>query len=93
MPCPSLRLAMSQAWPSSLVRDSKVAGHRSPLSAGALPRTYGRAPSASAAGGARDCRRRNGRAAVMQVRPLPVVSGTAGSSPFGCAPFGGLGWL
>ena len=42
MPCPSLRLVMSQAWPSPLLRDSKVAGHSSPLSAGALPETYGR---------------------------------------------------
>ncbi len=32
-------------------------------------------------------------AAVMQVRPLSVVSGTAGSSPFGRSPFGPLGWL
>ena len=43
MPCPSLRLAMSQAWPCSLVRDSKVAGHSSPLNAGALPETHGQA--------------------------------------------------
>ena len=93
MPCPSLRLAMSQAWPSSLVRDSKVAGHSSPLSAGALPETYGRAPSASAAGGARDCRRSDAPAAVMQVRPLSVVSGIAGLSPFGRSAFGPLGWL
>ena len=93
MPCPSLRLAMSQAWPRSLVRDSKVAGHGSPLSAGALPETYGRAPSASAAGGARDCRRSDTPAAVMQVRPLSVVSGTADSSPFGQSPFGDPGWL
>ena len=93
MPCPSLRLVMSQAWPSSLVRDSKVAGHSSPLSAGALPETYGRVPSASAAGGARDCRRSDASAAVMQVRPLSAVSGTAGLSPFGCSPFGRLGWL
>ena len=93
MPRPSLRLVVSQVWPSSLVRDSKVAGHSSPLSAGALPETYLRAPSASAAGGARDCGRSNGRAAVMQVRPLSVSSGVAGSSPFGCSPFGRLGWL
>ena len=93
MPCLSLRLVMSQAWPSSLVRDSNVAGHSSQLSAGALPETYGRVPSASAAGGARDFRRSEASASVMQVRPLSVVSGTAGSSPFGCSPFGRLGWL
>ena len=93
MPCPSLRLAMSQAWPSSLVRDSKVAGHSSPLSARALPETYGRVPSASAAGGARDCRRSDASAAVMQVRPPSFSSGAAGSSPFGCSSFARLGWL
>ena len=92
MPCPSLRLVMSQAWPSPLLRDSKVAGHSSPLSAGALPETYGRVPSASAAGGARDCRRSDASAAVMQVRPPSVSSGTAGSSPFGGLAFGPLGW-
>ena len=42
---------------------------------------------------ARDCRRGDGRAAVMQVRPLSVVSGTARSSPFGRSPFGASGWL
>jgi len=92
MPCPSLRLVLSQAWPNSLVRDSKLASHSSPLNAGASPETYGQAPSASAAGGARDCRRSDAPAAVMQVRPLPVVSGTAGSSPFGQSPFDGPGW-
>ena len=50
MPCPSLRPVLSQAWPNSLVRDWKLASHSSPLSAGASPETYGRAPSASAAG-------------------------------------------
>jgi len=84
---------MSQAWPSSLVRDPKVAGHSSPLSDGALPETYGRAPSASAAGSARDCRRSDAPAAVMQVRPLSVVSGIVGLSPFGRSAFGPLGWL
>jgi hypothetical protein len=93
MPCPSRRLVLSQAWPSSPVRDSKLTSHSSPLSAGATPEAYGRAPSASADGGTRDCRLSDGRAAVMQVRPLSVSSGTAGSRPFGCSPFGGLGWL
>ena len=50
-------------------------------------------PGASRAEHARDCRRGNGRVAVMQVRPLSVVSGTAGSSPFGRSPFGASGWL
>ena len=93
MPCPSLRLAMSQTLPSSLVGDSKVAGRSSPLSAGAVPETYGLTPSASAAAGARDCRLGNASAAVMQVRPLSVVSGAAGSSPFGCSALGRSGWL
>ena len=93
MSCPSLRLVLSQAWPNSLVRDSKLASHSSPLSAGALPETHGRAPSASAAGGARDCGRSDAPAAVMQVRPLSVSSGVAGSSPFGQLPFGWSGWL
>ena len=41
----------------------------------------------------RDCGRRSGSAAVMQVRALSVVSGTAGSSPFGRAASATLGWL
>ena len=93
MPCPSLRPVLSQAWPNSLVRDWKLASHSSPLSAGASPETYGRAPSASAAGGACDCRRSDAPAAVMQVRPLSVSSGIAGSSPVGRSAFGPLGWL
>ena len=48
---------------------------------------------ASAAGGARDCGRSDAIAAVMQVRPLSVVSGIAGWSPFGRPPFGGSRWL
>ena len=47
----------------------------------------------SAAGPARDCRRSDARAAEMQVRPLSVVSGTAGSGPFGQLPFGRVGRL
>ncbi len=93
MPCPSLRLAMSQALPSSLICDSKVAGHSSPLTAGVVPETYGRVQSASAAGCARDCRRSSARAAVMQVRPLSVVSGIVDSSPFGRSAFADSGWL
>ena len=93
MPCPSRRLVLSPAWPSSPVRDSKLTSHSSPLSADASPGTYRWAPSASAAGGARDCARSDAIAAVMQVRPLSVVSGTADSSPFGQSPFGDPGWL
>lgn len=51
------------------------------------------AVSTSAVRRARDCRRRNARAAVMQVRPLSVVSGTAGSNPFGRWAFADSGWL
>ena len=47
----------------------------------------------SAARPERDCRRNNGSAAVMQVRPLSVSSGVAGSSPLGRSPFGPSGWL
>ena len=49
--------------------------------------------STSASGLARDCRRSDAPAAVMQVRPLSVSSGTAGWSRFGRSPFGPLGWL
>ena len=52
-----------------------------------------RAVGTSAAGLARDCGRGDATAALMQVRPPSVVSGTAGSSPFGRSPFGALGWL
>jgi hypothetical protein len=48
---------------------------------------------ASAAGGARDCHRSDAIAAVMQVRPLSVVSGTAGSRPFGRLAFADSVWL
>ena len=96
MPCPSLRLVFSQAWPSTLVRGSTLASHSSSLSACASPEADGSAPSApcaSAARGARDCRRSDAIAAVMQVRPLSVVSGTAGSSSFGRSAFADSGWL
>ena len=92
MPCPSLRLVLSPAWPNSLGRDSKVAGHSSPLRVGASPETYGHGPSASAADCVRDCGRRSAPAAVMQVRPHSVSSGVAGSSPFGRSPFGTARW-
>jgi hypothetical protein len=49
--------------------------------------------SVSSAGRARDCRRSDGRAAVMQVRPLLVVSGIDGSNLFVRSPFGTFGWL
>ena len=47
----------------------------------------------SAARCVRDCGHRSASAAVMQVRPLSVVSGTAGWSLFGRSTFGLLGWL
>lgn len=47
----------------------------------------------SAVGRARDCRRSDAIAAVMQVRPLSVVSGIAGWSPFGRSASGTPGWL
>ncbi len=50
------------------------------------------AAGTSAASCERDCGRRIGSAAVMQVRPLSVSSGTAGSCPFGRSAFGPLGW-
>ena len=93
MPCSQLPQALSRAWPNSVVHQSKMVGRNGSVSAGRAPETYGLTPGASAAGGARDCRRRNTGVAVMQVRPLSVVSGAAGSSPFGCSPFGRLGWL
>jgi len=62
-------------------------------SATATNAAYRSVVGAPRAGLARDCRRGHGRAAVMQVRPPSVSSGTAGSSPFGCSLFGRLGWL
>ena len=93
MPCPSLPQAFCRARPDAVVLGPQVRGRKGPLSAGRALETYRLTPGASAAAGARDCRRRNARAAVMQVRPLSVVSGTAGSSLFGQSPFGDPGWL
>jgi len=93
MPCSPLPQALSRAWPNSVVHQSKMVGRNESLSAGRAPGTYGLTPGAPAAGDARDCHRRIARAAVMQVRPLSAVSGEAGSSPFGCSPFGRSGWL
>lgn len=45
------------------------------------------------AGPARDCRRSDAPAAVMQVRPLSVSSGTAGWNPFGGSAVATSGWL
>lgn len=83
-------------WPTSLLPSGHVP--TAPLqveataAAGADP---GRrlTVGTSAARPARDCRRSDCRADVMQVRPPSVVSGTAGSSPFGQSPFGDPGWL
>ena len=83
-------------WPTRLLLSGRVpapeAGVDKPCAtetnAGCQP-----AVGTSAVGRARDCRRSDAPAAVMQVRPLSVVSGTAGSSPFGQSPFGDPGWL
>ena len=93
MPRSSLPQALCRTWPNSVVHGSNELDRSWPHSATAAPETYGPTPGASAAGGARDCRRSDARAVVMQVRPLSVVSGAAGSSPFGCSPFGRSGWL
>jgi len=47
---------------------------------------------ASTTGYVSDCGRRSAVAAVMQVRPLSVSSGMAGSSPFCRSPYGRDGW-
>ncbi len=93
MHCTSPRQALNQACPNSLAHGSNKLGRSWPQRPRTAPETYGLTPGASAAGDARDCRRGDGRAALMQVRPLSVVSGVAGSSPFGCAALGRSGWL
>jgi hypothetical protein len=86
----------STRWPTPLRRrghmPAAVRQAQAPATAEAKPARQ-RAVGASTAGVARDCRRSEAGAAVMQVRPLSVVSGTAGSSPFGQSPFGDPGWL
>lgn len=85
----------STRWPTLLRRRGHVPAAarqgEAPATAGTKPAPQ-RTVGTSIAGIARDCRRSDGRAAVMQVRPLSVMSDTAGSSPFGRSPFGGLGW-
>ena len=49
--------------------------------------------STSAVGRARECRRSDANAAVMQVRPPSVVAGIAGLNPFGRSAFADSGWL
>jgi len=93
MPCSALPQALGRAWPNSVVHGSNELDCSWPHSATPAPETYGLTPGAPAAGGARDCRRRNARAALMQVRPLSVGSGAAGSSPFGCSSVGRSGWF
>ena len=86
----------STRWPTPLRRRGHVPAAvrqaEAPTTAETKPARQ-RAVGASTAGVARECRRSEARAAVMQVRPLSVVSGIAGSSPFGRAAFGPLGWL
>jgi hypothetical protein len=83
-------------WPRCLLRYGHVptAALQAQIPA-ATGTSEARQPTAvaSTAGPARDCRRSIAGATVMQVRPLPVVSGTAASSPVGRSPFGALGWL
>ena len=93
MPCSSFPHSLCRAWPNSVVHGSNGLRCSWQRSATAVPETYGPTSGASATGGARDCRRSDGRAAVMQVRPLSVSSGTAGSNPFGRPTFGDPGWL
>ena len=93
MPCSSYRQALSQPCPNSLAHSSNGLGRCWPHSTRTGAETYRPTASASATGGARDRQRRNARAAVMQVRPLSVVSGAAGSSPFGSSPFSRSGRL
>ncbi len=86
----------SPRWLTPLLRRSHVpaAAHqaKATATAGTKPARQ-RTVGASAAASARDRRRSDGRADVMQVRPLSVSSGIAGWSPFGRPPFGGSGWL
>ena len=91
MPYSSLRQALCRALPDLVVHCSKVVGRCGPHNVGATPETYRLTASAPRAGGARDWRRSDAGAVVMQVRPLSVVFGSAGSFPFGCAPFGRSG--
>ena len=86
----------STRWPTPLLRRGHVRAAarqaQAPATAGTKS-TRQRIVGTSTAATARDCRRSGAGAAVMQVRPLSVVSGTAGSSPFGQSPFGDPGWL
>ena len=86
----------STRWPTPLLRRGHVPAAarqaEAPAIAGRKP-TRQRTVGTSTAGSRRDCRRSDAIAAVMQVRPLSVVSGIAGLSPFGRSAFGPLGWL
>lgn len=86
----------STRWPTPLLGRGHVPAAarqaEAPATAGTNP-TRERTVGTSTAATARDYRRSDASAAVMQVRPLSVVSGVAGSSPFGCAPVGDRGWL
>jgi hypothetical protein len=85
----------STRWPTPLRRRGHVPAAarqaEAPATAGTKP-TRQRIVGTSTAATARDCRRSDAIAAVMQVRPLSVVSGTAGSGPFGHSSFRRLGW-
>ncbi len=85
----------SPRWPTPFLRRGHMPAAarqaEAPSTAGMKP-TRQRTVGTSTAGGARDCRRSDAIAAVMQVRPLSVSSGIAGSSPFGLLPFGWSRW-
>jgi hypothetical protein len=83
-------------WPTGVLWYGYVSTAAPPAEAPAatgIHEACRRVTGASAARYVRDCGHRSASAAVMQVRPPSVSSGTAGSSPFGCSPFGRLGWL
>ena len=83
-------------WRARLLQHGRLATPRAksgtPAVAGASPACR-LTDNTSAAATARDCRRSDGRAAVVQMRPLSVVSRAAGSSPFGRSSCGRSGRL
>jgi hypothetical protein len=92
MPCSTLHLIRCPTLPLPHGHASAAVGPETFATTGTIE---ARRPTvnASPAGPARECRRSNAPAAVMQVRPLSVSSGTAGSSPFGRSPFGPSEWF
>ena len=94
MPSSSLTPALCRVWPNSVVHGSNELDCSWPHSASTAPETYRLKSGASAAPRAHaTVAAATGCSAAMQVRPLSVVSGAAGASPFGCSPFDRSGWL